>query len=79
MHGLLDFFFIPVHPDAMPDYQDVNCDDPNCVVLGDATDEFTYQRLNDAFRLLVDLQDKGLVDLQDKVRGSGSLISLGKG
>jgi hypothetical protein len=39
---------------------------PNCVVLGDAKDEFTYQRLNHAFKLL--LEQPGT-----------SLISMGKG
>lgn len=60
-----------VHPDAMLDYQGVDLSEPNCVVLGDATDAFTYQRLNGAFRLLV--------DQQDGAGGSGILISLGNG
>ena len=59
---------LAVHPNALPDYEGVDTSDPNCVVLGDATDAFTYQSLNHAFKLLIDQQKKERV-----------LISLGKG
>jgi phospholysine phosphohistidine inorganic pyrophosphate phosphatase len=55
----------------MPDYEGVDVSDPNCVVLGDATDAFTYQRLNEAFRLLM--------RQQDEPGKRGVLISLGNG
>lgn len=58
-----------VHPDALPDYEGLDMEDPNCVVLADAGDAFTYESLNHAFRLL----------LQQQERGRGILISLGKG
>ena len=53
----------------MADYEGVDTSDPNCVVLADATDCFNYQSLNDAFRLLIELQGKG----------RAVLISLGQG
>lgn len=59
----------------MTDYQGVDQSDPNCVVLGDATDSFTYQCLNHAFRLLIGQQDKA----EGGRAGRGTLISLGKG
>lgn len=62
-------YVLAVHPDALGDYQGVDTSDPNCVVLADATDTYTYQTLNQAFRLLMDLLD----------RGRGTLIALGKG
>ena len=59
----------------MADYQGVDQSDPNCVVLGDATDSFTYQRLNQAFRMLISQQEKA----EREKTGRGTLISLGKG
>ena len=41
--------------DALPDFSEVNQDNPNCVVLGDATENFSYQNLNKAFQLLMSL------------------------
>ena len=50
----------------MMDYEGLDTDNPNCVVIADARDAFTYQCLNQAFRLLME-------------KRSGILISLGKG
>lgn len=58
----------------MQDYEGIDLSDPNCVVLADATDAFTYQSLNKAFRVLV--------GQQDRAKGAdvgGCLISLGSG
>lgn len=63
------FCYTTVRPCALPDYEGLDTHDPNCVVLADATDVFSYDSLNDAFRLLMDQQSKGC----------GTLISLGKG
>ena len=37
-----------VHPNCLPDFADVNTtdDNPNCVILGDAVDAFSYKNLN---------------------------------
>ena len=70
----LPYCYFAVHPDAMPDYEGVDLSDPNCVVLADATDAFTYQSLNGAFRVLVDQQDGA-----EGSGGGGGLISLGSG
>ncbi len=53
----------------MADYEGLDTRDPNCVVLADATDSFNYQSLNNAFRLLIEQQEKG----------GAALISLGQG
>ena len=35
-----------VHPNCLPDFDGVPTDNPNCVILGDAVDGFSYQNLN---------------------------------
>jgi phospholysine phosphohistidine inorganic pyrophosphate phosphatase len=56
-----------VHPDALPDYEGVDTSNPNAVVMADAADSFTYDTLNQAFRILISLKE------------DGTLISLGQG
>ncbi|KAH0623672.1 hypothetical protein JD844_006692 [Phrynosoma platyrhinos] len=36
---------------------------PNCVVIGDAADNFSYKNLNDAFRVLIGLENPVLLSL----------------
>lgn len=43
-----------VHPDLLEEFAEVDCDQPNAVVVGDAGDVFSYQILNRAFRILMD-------------------------
>ena len=40
--------YLLVHPNCLPDFDGVDSsdEDPNCVVLGDAVDEFSYKNLN---------------------------------
>ena len=40
--------YLLVHPNCLPDFEgiDVSNKDPNCVILGDAVDEFSYKNLN---------------------------------
>ncbi|XP_076855957.1 phospholysine phosphohistidine inorganic pyrophosphate phosphatase isoform X3 [Brachyhypopomus gauderio] len=45
-----------VHDDVVPEFDSVDQDNPNCVVLGDAADNFSYQNMNSAFRVLIGLQ-----------------------
>ncbi|XP_071453645.1 phospholysine phosphohistidine inorganic pyrophosphate phosphatase-like [Hetaerina americana] len=42
-----------VHPKVLPEFIGIDQSSPNCVVIGDAVDFFTYERLNDAFKLLM--------------------------
>jgi len=41
-----------VHPNVLPEFEDLPKDDPNCVVLGDAVELFNYESLNTVFRLI---------------------------
>jgi len=43
-----------VHPRLEPEFAGLDTRDPNAVLLGDAGAAFTYARLNEAFRLLLD-------------------------
>ncbi|ESO97211.1 hypothetical protein LOTGIDRAFT_226773 [Lottia gigantea] len=47
--------FTILKPEAMADMSEIDCSNPNCVVIGDATTEFSYETLNKAFQLLVSL------------------------
>ncbi|KAI8486208.1 hypothetical protein Bbelb_361080 [Branchiostoma belcheri] len=52
-----------IHPECQPEFEGVDCSNPNCVLIGDATDEFSYKNLNEAFRVLVGLQDPILISM----------------
>ncbi len=45
--------YLLVHPALAGEFADLSGEAPDAVVVGDAGDGFTYQRLNAAFRLLV--------------------------
>ena len=40
----------------LSEFAGVDQTNPNCVVIGDAAEKFTYQNLNDAFRVLLGLE-----------------------
>jgi phospholysine phosphohistidine inorganic pyrophosphate phosphatase len=50
----------PVMDHAFVDFDQSN---PNCVVLGDATDRFSYENVNRAFQLLVENRETKLITL----------------
>ena len=41
---------------ALPDFDGIDVSNPNCVILGDSQQEFTYDNLNKAFRVLMGLE-----------------------
>jgi len=41
-----------IHPDLEPQFEGLETDHPNAVVVGDAGDAFTYENMNRAFRVL---------------------------
>jgi HAD superfamily hydrolase (TIGR01458 family) len=45
--------FLLVHQDLLPEFEDFSKDEPNAVVLGDVGPGFTYEKLNQAFRLMM--------------------------
>ncbi|XP_063261200.1 phospholysine phosphohistidine inorganic pyrophosphate phosphatase isoform X3 [Prinia subflava] len=52
-----------VHDDLVPEFAEVDKTNPNCVVLGDAAENFTYANLNEAFRLLIGMEKPVLISL----------------
>lgn len=38
----------------LPEFDSVDKTNPNCVVIGDAAEKFSYQNLNEAFRVLME-------------------------
>lgn len=49
--------------DLIPEFDGVEKTSPNCVVIGDAADRFSYQNLNEAFRVLIGLEKPILFSL----------------
>ncbi|CAG2175063.1 unnamed protein product [Oppiella nova] len=52
-----------VYPELLPEFQDIEQTDPNCVVVGDAAHHFTYEAMNKAFQLLLRLQNPILISM----------------
>uniref|UniRef100_A0A3B3RIX9 Phospholysine phosphohistidine inorganic pyrophosphate phosphatase n=1 Tax=Paramormyrops kingsleyae TaxID=1676925 RepID=A0A3B3RIX9_9TELE len=52
-----------VHDDVVPEFDAVEKTDPNCVIIGDAADNFSYQNLNKAFQVLIGLEKPVLFSL----------------
>ncbi|XP_060097434.1 phospholysine phosphohistidine inorganic pyrophosphate phosphatase isoform X2 [Heteronotia binoei] len=55
--------YLLVHDDVIPEFADIDKTNPNCVVVGDAADNFSYKNLNEAFRVLIGLENPILVSL----------------
>ncbi|XP_029443647.1 phospholysine phosphohistidine inorganic pyrophosphate phosphatase [Rhinatrema bivittatum] len=58
--------YLLVHDALLPEFDSVDKSNPNCVVIGDAADNFSYKNLNRAFQFLMGLE-------------TPILLSLGKG
>ncbi|XP_029954812.1 phospholysine phosphohistidine inorganic pyrophosphate phosphatase [Salarias fasciatus] len=52
-----------VHDGLVPEFDGVDKSSPNCVIIGDAAEHFTYQNLNEAFRVLIGLEKPVLFSL----------------
>lgn len=60
----------------MPEFEDFPKEEPNCVVVGDAAEFFTYSAVNEAFQLLVALKDRATQANDPEMKSL--LISMGK-
>ena len=54
---------IHLHIDVVSEFDSVDKTSPNCVVIGDAADKFSYKNLNDAFQVLIGLEKPVLFSL----------------
>ncbi|XP_061763564.1 phospholysine phosphohistidine inorganic pyrophosphate phosphatase isoform X2 [Nerophis ophidion] len=52
-----------VYDGLLPEFDSVDKSDPNCVVIGDAAQKFSYENLNEAFRVLIGLEKPLLFSL----------------
>lgn len=47
----------------VPEFDGIETSKPNCVVVGDAAEHFSYDNVNTAFRLLMELKDPLLISM----------------
>lgn len=52
-----------VHDGVRSEFEQVDTSSPNCVVIADAGDGFSYQNMNKAFQMLMDLEKPVLISL----------------
>lgn len=45
-----------LHPRMIPEFSELETSNPNCVVIGDCQEYFTYENMNKCFRLLMSLE-----------------------
>ncbi|GBL78075.1 Phospholysine phosphohistidine inorganic pyrophosphate phosphatase [Araneus ventricosus] len=55
--------FLLVHPELLPEFSDCDQTSPNCVVIGDAADDFSYENMNKAFQLLLKSENPILISM----------------
>uniref|UniRef100_A0A915KXY3 Phospholysine phosphohistidine inorganic pyrophosphate phosphatase n=1 Tax=Romanomermis culicivorax TaxID=13658 RepID=A0A915KXY3_ROMCU len=55
--------YLLVHPKLKDEFRNLDQSEPNCVVVGDAADSFTYDNLNQAFRLLINSTEPKLFSM----------------
>ena len=74
-----------VHPNVMEDFAEADTADPNCVVIGDCAEHFTFEKLNEAFQVGADAENifviqKMFLFIQVLLKSSTTpLYTLGKG
>lgn len=52
-----------VHQGVLPEFEHIDTSNPNCVVIADAAEAFSYQNMNSAFRVLMGLERPVLISL----------------
>lgn len=52
-----------VHPRMIEEFQGIDVENPNCAVIGDAEEFFTYESLNECFRKLIAMDNPSLFSL----------------
>ncbi|XP_066095756.1 phospholysine phosphohistidine inorganic pyrophosphate phosphatase isoform X1 [Saccopteryx bilineata] len=62
-----------VHDEVRSEFAQIDTSNPNCVVIADAGDNFSYQNMNKAFQVLMGLENPVLISLG---KGCGAFVSL---
>ncbi|XP_012385395.2 phospholysine phosphohistidine inorganic pyrophosphate phosphatase isoform X2 [Dasypus novemcinctus] len=52
-----------IHDDIRSEFDQIDTSNPNCVVIGDAKEAFSYQNMNKAFQVLMELEKPVLISL----------------
>ncbi|XP_002722196.2 phospholysine phosphohistidine inorganic pyrophosphate phosphatase isoform X1 [Oryctolagus cuniculus] len=52
-----------IHDGVRPEFDQIDTSNPNCVVMADAGDDFSYRNMNQAFQLLMELERPVLISL----------------
>ncbi|KAH7935886.1 hypothetical protein HPB52_014627 [Rhipicephalus sanguineus] len=58
-----DLSISQLHADVEAEFAECDLNEPNCVVVGDAANNFSYENMNRAFHVLVDNDDSVLITL----------------
>lgn len=53
--------YLLVHPGVLPEFASCDTAEPNCVVVGDAEEHFTFAKMNQAFQILMNSQKPILI------------------
>lgn len=59
----MGFLPLSLFPGVRTEFEQVDTSNPNCVVIADAGDGFSYQNMNKAFQVLVQLEKPVLISL----------------
>lgn len=54
---------LSLFPDVRSEFDEVDTSNPNCVVIADAAEGFSYQNVNKAFQVLMELENPVLLSL----------------
>jgi len=69
-----------LHPGGLAEFEGVDCHNPNCVIIGGAEEQFTYEHMNEAFRLLLNSESPVLLAMgygRYYRRGSNLVLDAG--
>lgn len=60
---LFDNYLFHIFVGVSSYFEPLKAADPNCVVIGDAEEEFSYSNVNNAFRVLMKMPEPLLISL----------------
>uniref|UniRef100_A0A0N5C2D2 Phospholysine phosphohistidine inorganic pyrophosphate phosphatase n=1 Tax=Strongyloides papillosus TaxID=174720 RepID=A0A0N5C2D2_STREA len=52
--------YLLVHKDCLDEFIDLDTSNPNCVLMGDAENDFTFHKMNEAFKVLLNTKNSKL-------------------
>uniref|UniRef100_A0A0N4ZKI3 Phospholysine phosphohistidine inorganic pyrophosphate phosphatase n=1 Tax=Parastrongyloides trichosuri TaxID=131310 RepID=A0A0N4ZKI3_PARTI len=55
--------FLLVHKDCLDEFKDLDTSNPNCVLMGDAEEDFTFNNMNEAFKILLHSKERKLYSM----------------